>query len=151
VLAAAEVSKAPSASELQEFLAPLLAAYKAGTNPDNRSATYNQLKTFEEGQNGAFLWVQVNPTTAGTTPKAHVQDTLEAAAFYNDKVFADAKKTGNEAVGKFAATFKAMMQALVKFTAAHYPTGIEYNHQVRAQRRSSLCRIAASSAACECM
>lgn len=61
------------------------------------------------------------------TPKQFVQEMLEAADFYLNKVLVDAKKASNEQVGKFATTFKAAMQALGAFVQQNYPTGLEWN------------------------
>lgn len=72
VLAAAEASKKPSAADFASFLSPLAKAMEAGGNPDNRSESFNQQKAWAEGQAGAMAWVQIEPASAGMTPKQFV-------------------------------------------------------------------------------
>lgn len=72
VLSAAEASKKPSAGDFAAFLAPLAKLMEAGGNPDNRSDSFNQQKAWAEGQAGAIAWVQIEPATAGMTPKQFV-------------------------------------------------------------------------------
>jgi len=127
VLSAADSCKKPSDSGFAAFLKPQIDRLQAHSNPDNRSPVYNQLKSWAEGQAGALMWVQVNPTSMGMTPKQFVNEMTEAADFYLNKVLLDGKKSGDEKVTKFATTFKAMMQALAKFVQEHYTTGLEWN------------------------
>lgn len=56
---------------------------------------------------------------------------LEAADFYLNKVLIDAKKPGQEAMAKYATTFKAMMNALATFVQQNFATGLEWNPKVR--------------------
>ena len=69
VLQAAEVSKKPSAADFAAFLKPLVAIIERGGNPDSRNASFNQQKSWAEGQAGVLAWVQIEPATAGMTPK----------------------------------------------------------------------------------
>ncbi len=78
VLQAADASKKPSQSDFTAFLKPLGAIIERGSNPDSRDKAFNQQKAWAEGQAGAIAWVQVEPATAGMTPK---QVTAPAAQF----------------------------------------------------------------------
>jgi adenylyl cyclase-associated protein len=54
----------------------------------------------------------------------------DAADFYLNKVLVDAKKSGKEEVGKFATSFKALLQSLATFVQQNYATGLEWNPKV---------------------
>jgi hypothetical protein len=69
VLQAADASKKPSSGDFQAFLAPLVKIIEKGSNPDSRADTFNQQKAWAEGQAGAVAWIQVDPASAGMTPK----------------------------------------------------------------------------------
>jgi len=69
VLQAADASKKPSSADFQAFLAPLVKIIEKGSNPDSRADTFNQQKAWAEGQAGAIAWIQVDPASAGMTPK----------------------------------------------------------------------------------
>jgi len=127
VLLAAEQSKKPSQSDFAAFLAPLAKVMEKGGNPDNRSPSFNQQKAWAEGQAGALSWVQIEPASAGMTPKQFVNEMFEASDFYLNKVLVDAKKSGQEQVGKFATTFKTLLQSLATFVQQNYATGLEWN------------------------
>jgi len=127
VLLAAEQSKKPSQGDFAAFLAPLAKIMEKGGNPDNRSPSFNQQKAWAEGQAGALSWVQIEPASAGMTPKQFVNEMFEASDFYLNKVLVDAKKSGQDQVAKFATTFKTMLQSLATFVQQNYATGLEWN------------------------
>lgn len=135
ILQAASSCKKPSDAEFAAFTAPLAKIMEAGSNPDNRSPSYNQTKAWAEGQAGALSWVSVDPASAGMTPKQFVVEMLEAADFYLNKVLVDAKKPGQEAMAKYATTFKAMMNALAAFVQQNFATGLEWNPKVSREHK----------------
>lgn len=78
ILQAAASCKKPSDAEFAAFTAPLAKIMEAGSNPDNRSPSYNQTKAWAEGQAGALSWVSVDPASAGMTPKQFVVEVRQA-------------------------------------------------------------------------
>ena len=127
VIAASAVSKKPSDQELISFLKPISDAIEASGKVDPKTPVPNHAKAFNEGLT-SVTWVTVSPPNG--LPKDIAQNGVESADFYLIKILKDGKTKGGtegDAYVQFAQTWKALLQAQVRFVVEHYRMGLEWN------------------------